>query len=205
MSCPHKFIDDLALEKLNFEPETLIVGTFNPGWDNLGNTAGWFYGRTRNNYFWEVLPKLYGEKSLRQSTPAEWKAFCRRRRIALTDLIANIVDAEPEDFEHVISLKNYRDDLIAKQFAQFSLTDIPAVLAKHPSLQQVYLTRRANPAFWRMRWRPVEQYCRDHGVSCKTLLTPSGGARFAIPKKTEISLSDFIFRQWQSQWHDVAL
>lgn len=205
MPCPHKFIDDLSLEKLNFEPETLIVGTFNPGWDILGNTAGWFYGRTRNNYFWEVLPKLYGEISLRKAYPSEWKAFCQRRRIALTDFIACIEDAETTDNGHVKTLKNYRDDSIVQQFQHFCYTDITALLTKRTSVKHIYLTRRANETFWRTRWRPVERFCLDHGISCRTLMTPSGGARFAMPKNSDISLGAFIFREWQSQWHNIAL
>jgi len=57
MACNHKFKKYLKLEKLDFIPETLIVGTFNPAWP-AGNYAEWFYGRTSNNYFWEVLPNL---------------------------------------------------------------------------------------------------------------------------------------------------
>ena len=32
MPCNHKFIEDLNLENLDFQPTTLIVGTFNPSW-----------------------------------------------------------------------------------------------------------------------------------------------------------------------------
>ncbi|WP_411726187.1 hypothetical protein [Methyloglobulus sp.] len=42
MACIHKFASDLNLEQIDFEPTTLIVGTFNPGWDNLGNYAHGF-------------------------------------------------------------------------------------------------------------------------------------------------------------------
>ena len=35
MACDHKFNFFLRLEKLDFKPETLIVGTFNPAWPAL--------------------------------------------------------------------------------------------------------------------------------------------------------------------------
>lgn len=201
MPCVHKFAKDLQLEHIDFQPATLIVGTFNPGWDHLGNTAEWFYGRTRNNYFWDVLPKLYGEKPLRQGTPSEWKAFCCQYKIALTDLIGCINDADHDNPAHTEHLKNYRDDLIAKHFKAFTFVDLPSLLTQHPSIKQVYLTRSINDAFWRQRWQPVEAYCQNHEISCKTLLTPSGGARFRMPKGVKLSLGDFIFEQWQNNWY----
>lgn len=200
MPCLHKFITDLNLERLDFKPTTLIVGTFNPAWDNLGNYAQWFYGRTRNNYFWDVLPRLYGESPLRQTSPTEWKAFCSTYRIALTDLIASIDDADTNNPGHIDSLKNYRDDLIARHFRQFTFVDLSKLLTQHPTVKHVYLTRSINDAFWRQRWQAIEAYCQNNEIDCKTLLTPSGGARFRIPKGAKNSLDDFIFNQWQSKW-----
>jgi hypothetical protein len=203
MPCIHKFASDLNLERIAYEPTTLIVGTFNPDWDNLGNYAQWFYGRTQNNYFWDVLPRLYGENPLRQASASEWKAFCKRHKIALTDLIFSINDADNDNIYHIDYLKNYRDDLIAKHFRQFTFTDIPRLLAKHPTIRHVYLTRSINDPFWRRLWQPVESHCQKHGIKTKTLLTPSGGARFQLPKGVKVSLVDFIFEQWQRSWHSL--
>ena len=200
MPCPHKFAADLTLERIDYKPEILIVGTFNPSWENLGNNAPWFYGRTRNNYFWDVLPKLYGEKPLRQAPPAEWKAFCRAYRIALTDLIASINDAECDNPQHVAYLKTYRDDLLASRFRRFSFVDIPILLTGQPTISKAYLTRRPNAPFWRQVWRHVEDYGQLHNIKTQTLMTPSAGARFQIPKGKKIPLGDFIFEQWQKCW-----
>lgn len=79
MPCNHKFIEDLNLKNLNFKPTTLIVGTFNPEWP-VGNTAEWFYGRIDNN-FWDVLPRIYGNKSMRCSKPSDWKKFCEEKKL----------------------------------------------------------------------------------------------------------------------------
>lgn len=203
MACIHRFVDDLMLEAIDFQATTLIVGTFNPGWNNLGNYAPWFYGRTRNNYFWEVLPRLYGELSLRQASPAEWWAFCHRHQIALTDLIASINDADANNPDHIGYLKNYRDDLIAKRFESFNTVDLPALLAKQHTITQVYLTRRVNHRFWQQLWQPAQDYCQQHGIKHQTLITPSASARFQLPKNQHISLGDFILAEWQASWHSV--
>lgn len=97
MACKHKFYNDLN-PILDFEPETLIVGTFNPEFPST-NKAEWFYGRIKNN-FWYVLPKVYGDESLRGKSPKEWKQFCKKRKIIITDLIASIDDADRTNEEH---------------------------------------------------------------------------------------------------------
>jgi hypothetical protein len=203
MACIHKFSNDLNLERLDFAPTTLIVGTFNPGWDNLGNYAPWFYGRTNSNYFWDALPRLYENNSLRQASVTEWKAFCKRNRIALTDLIYSIDDADANNSGHIAYLSSYRDDLIAKYFKRLTYVDIPGILAKKNTIKHIYLTRGINAAFWRQRWQSIENYCEKYGIKTQTLLTPSGGARFQMPKDKNISLRDFIFQQWENSWHST--
>jgi len=203
MPCTHKFVHDLYLENIDFQTTTLIIGTFNPAWENLGNAAEWFYGRTRNNYFWEVLPRLYGEHSLRLALPCDWKTFCKTHRIALTDLIASIDDADPTNPDHIDYLKNYRDDLLAKHFKEFRFVKLPDLVGQHPTITQVYLTRSISGPYWRRLWQPFDDYCKKHEIKAKTLLTPSGGARFQISKDEDISLGDFIFQQWQAKWHSI--
>jgi hypothetical protein len=200
MVCLHKFADDLSLERLNFEPNTLIIGTFNPGWDKLNNTATWFYGRTRNNYFWDVLPRVYGQPDLRLKNHHDWKAFCHRNNIAMTDLIHSIDDADDNNPDHIAYLSSYRDDLIARQFKHFIYVDIPGILARHKTIKHVYLTRSIKDVFWWRRWQPIVSYCERHGIKAQTLLTPSGGARFQIPKDENLSLRDFILREWLGKW-----
>ena len=203
MACIHKFASYLNLERIDFEPATLIVGTFNPGWDNLGNSAQWFYGRTHNNYFWDVLPRLYEHINLRQAPHTEWKAFCNRYRIALTDLIYSINDADSNNQEHINQLKNYRDDAIARHFHQFTEVNIPEILSNHPSITHVYLTRHTANNFWQQRWLSVVRYCNENAKRTQTLLTPSGSARFQMQKGVDLTLRDFIFKHWQNSWHSL--
>lgn len=202
MTCLHKFASDLKLERLDFEPTTLIIGTFNPSWDNLGNYAQWFYGRTHNNYFWDVLPRLYENTNLRRACPSEWKVFCHRHKIALTDLLYSIDDADSHNHTHIQHLKTYRDDAIAKYFQQFTEVNIPNLLENHPTINHVYLTRQAT-GFWQQKWLPILQYCKKNELTAQTLLTPSGSARFQMQKSVDSVLRDFIFKRWQNSWHSL--
>ena len=87
MPCNHKFKSDLTIDYAkSWNPVTLIVGTFNPEWvDN--NSANWFYGRVENNFFWSVLPQVYGQKNMLCKSDQDWKEFCKDNKIAITDLI----------------------------------------------------------------------------------------------------------------------
>jgi len=209
MTCNHKFIEYLNLENLDFEPTTLIVGTFNPEWP-AGNQAEWFYGRTHNlhgqvnNNFWDVLPRLYGEESLINGTPEEWKAFCKRNKIALTDLITSIDDADEQNPIHQNKLGGYADNVIANDFNEYTFTDIVGLLQNHPTIENVYLTRGTGP-FWNNLWNPINNYCNVNNKHCRKLLTPSKNARFSMfahnrqnPNNqfTMDNLNDFILMKW---------
>lgn len=204
MPCPHKFLDDLNLDRLDFEPETLIVGTFNPAWP-ANNQAEWFYGRT-GNYFWDVLPSIYGEPGLRNipmhEKPKSWKNFCSRNKVGITDLIRCINDAHENDHELLIG--NYRDDIIAANFHDFEFTDIIGLLQRFPTIKNVYLTTQANISLFNDLWSTIEEYCDNHeqDYNCRRLLTPSAGARFQmknyVPQNIVIQpmLANFIYESW---------
>ncbi len=214
MACNHKFKSDLYLSNLDFKPETLIVGTFNPEWP-AANTAQWFYGRThdedgnQNNNFWDVLPRLYEEETLINAGPKEWRGFCRKKRIAITDLIASIDDAEEGETEHQKHLGNYSDKNIATKFKQHSPTKVDKILENHPSISNVYLTRGTGEIFWRNLWQPVVEYAgRREGIREATLLTPSGYAFYQQSRYNKKNreqpinaLADFILYSWEQQWH----
>lgn len=207
MACLHKFNKHLHLEHLGFEPATLVVGTFNPAWP-ANNTAEWFYGRTLHNYFWDVLPRLYGRDSLINATPAEWKQFCHDKQVAITDLIMSIDDADPAIPEHNRMLGGFSDEAIMHNFDDLNYVDIVQLLQRYPSIKNVYLTRGITEAFWRHLWNPVMHYCNVNGLHEAKLLTPSGNARFQhgkhnkdYPDDVVASLEDYILRKWQEEWH----
>lgn len=217
MPCQHKFIEYLDLDRLDFEPETLVVGTFNPAWP-ANNQAEWFYGRTHdqfgnvNNNFWDVLPRLYGEVSLINDTPFEWKAFCKRHKIAITDLITSIEDADEDNRDHIGKLRSYSDKSIAGDFNKQVPNNIVALLKNYPSITNVYLTRGTGETFWRRLWRPVVQYSNLNGLNEKKLLTPSryafyqhGADNNKNPNNQIVLLNDFILMKWSNEWTALKL
>ncbi|MFD2873484.1 hypothetical protein ACFS5N_13445 [Mucilaginibacter ximonensis] len=212
MPCPHKFSADLDLQRIDFVPQTLVVGTFNPSWPE-GNGAGWFYGRTRNNYFWDVLPRLHESGlNLRQGSPADWKNFCRVHRVALTDLVSVIADADETNPVHRRLLGKYLDSDIAGAFEAFEYTDVVGLLEQYPTIRNVYLTRQPGIAFFDARWALVVQFATAHPereLHVRQLLTPSGSARFQIADFKAANpglhrpLRHFIHRAWSQQWHGL--
>jgi hypothetical protein len=215
MACLHKFHNELTLEGLNYQPNTLIVGTFNPIWPD-GNNAQWFYGRThdeygnQNNNFWDVLPRLYNEDSLINAGPDEWKSFCHRKAIAITDLIYSIDDAIENNPTHRQILSTYSDKDIATKFEQHTFVDIELILRNHPTIQNVYLTRGIGETFWRRRWRTVIAYANQNNIYESRLLTPSGYAFYQQgrynnrnPQNRIENLADFILMAWEEVWHEL--
>lgn len=207
MGCEHKFKKYLTLERLDFKPKTLIVGTFNPKIE--GNKAKWFYGRFDNN-FWDVLPRIYEKDSMRCSTPDDWKKFCKRNQIAITDLIASIEDADLNDKNHRAKLRTYSDKSIAESFERHSFVDIVELLKKHPTIKHIYLTRGVGETFWRRAWRPVENYARKKNLKVENLITPSGYAFYQqgrynrLNPENALSLEDFILTKWKEVWHQTT-
>lgn len=208
MPCQHKFHQYLNLERIDFEPTTLIIGTFNPSWP-LNNQAEWFYGRTDNNTFWDVLPRLYQPESLIDATPAAWKQFCHDKKVAITDLISCINDADEDNPQHRTWLGDYTDTNIATRFFNHTATNIVQLLQNHPTILNVYLTRGADGTFWKCLWRPVKRYCEAVGITCKTLFTPSGNARFQHGlhnqnnPDNQLGMGDYILMRWQQGWHQI--
>ena len=207
MSCQHKFYKDLWLQQLDFEPVTLIVGTFNPEWP-AGNTAGWFYGRIGESYFWNVLPRLYGQSSLINAEPAVWKQFCRDNKVAITDLISAIDDANPADPAHNRMLGGFNDNAIIHNFDDLNYVSIVQLLQRHSTIRNVYLTRAITEAFWRHLWNPVMHYCSVNGLHERKLLNPSHDAAYQHeaynndnPGDTIPLLEDYILRRWRQEWH----
>ena len=203
MPCNHKFLDYLQLERIDFQPTTLIIGTFNPEWDNLGNQAEWFYGRTARNYFWDILPRIYENINLRNQTHLEWKQFCSRKGIAVTDLLQTINDADINNPIHVQAISGYKDTTIAANFQDFTPVDIIGILKNHPTINHVYLTRQLGVHFWDNLWLKITEYCGQNNIAHQTLLTPSGSARFQMTSNEGIRLRDFIYNNWLPVWHQL--
>lgn len=207
MSCKHKFYTELKLAHVDYEPETLIVGTFSPEWP-ADNIAEWFYGRTDESLFWDVLPRVYGRESLLNNSVAEWRQFCKDQKIALTDLISEIEDADVASKKHQKMLGGFSDKAIMHNFDDFDFTNIVSLLQKHSSIKNVYLTRGITEAFWRHLWSPVMRYTNSNGLHERILLTPDDSATYqyeayttANPDIVMPALSDYLVMRWKEVWH----
>jgi hypothetical protein len=199
MTCKHKFYTELDLSYVDYEPEMLIVGTFNPEWPKA-NYAEWFYGRTDANYFWDVLPRMFEGKSLLTATPTEWKAFCKRNKIAITDLITEVTCFDKASDDDKAILASYGDTELIKQIEYFKYNSIAALKTKFPSIKQIYFTRKFDP-----NWKEVWGKCGvDHLAIVNELYTPSRYASYATSKWRKdigkydkpMSIPDFIIGKW---------
>jgi len=200
MPCDHKFIDYLKLERLDFKPTTLIIGTFNPSWP-ASNNASWFYGRVGNNYFWDILPRMFGKAGLRGKGKTDWIEFCKINLIAITDLIISIQDADILDTKHTQILGKYLDSDIEKKFKTHVPNKIVDLLIAHPTIKCVYLTTTVSKGLWCDLWQPVVDYCDLNKKKCLQLMTPSKGARFFMTKGSGQKMPDFIYDDWKLKWH----
>ena len=207
MPCDHKFKEYLDLDKLDFEPTTLVVGTFNPAWP-ASNNAEWFYGRTDESYFWHVLPRLYGTESLLDKRATEWKLFCKEHKIALTDLICCVEDANEGNKAHSKILGGYSDKALVYNFDDHEYVNIVNLLKRYPSIKQVYITRGVTEAFWRHAWNPVMRYCNANEIRERKLVTPSDEVIYHYNTYNnehageEIpDIKDYILMRWREEWH----
>lgn len=208
MACQHKFHDDLHLEKLDFEPVTLVVGTFDPA-PPIENPAEWFYGRTDESLFWDVLPRLYGKDPLLSAGAKEWKRFCREERIAITALISSIDDADPSRRDHQRMLSGFADKSFVHNFDEFEYVDIVGLLRTHPTIKNVYLTRGMTELFWRHLWTPVMRYCNQNGLHERKLINPSeeeaayqhSAYNSEHPGEPIALLQDYLLMRWRQEWH----
>lgn len=75
----HKFRDYKDKENI----EILILGTFNP--DTPNNPAEFFYGRGKN-YLWNLLPKVFDYKELKNSSVPEKKSLLINLKLDLLTL-----------------------------------------------------------------------------------------------------------------------
>ena len=205
MPCYHIFRDELNLEHIDYEPETLVAGSFSPAID--ANPATWFYGRTDADFLWDILPRLYGEASMNSATADEWRQFSRAKKIAFIDLIDTIEDADPAKRAHYKILAGFSDKAIAYHFDDYLFTDIPAILKKRPSIQHVYITRGITEAFWRHLWNPVMHYCNRNGIYERRLLTPGPESAYHLeaynrdhPGNEIHSLPDYVLMRWREEW-----
>lgn len=180
MACRHKFIADLQLEYVNWEVRSLFIGTFNPSWAAcIKNNSEWFYGRTARNSFWCVLSQLHEGLPNNASGRTEWIDFCRRNGIAVTDILRMIDNADENNPDHRTMVCKFRDDDIER--FNVTVNNIPEILQRHPTIQQVCITRQSLPGFWEACFQDTINWIEQHQeIQLLKLRSPSRGARRGV-------------------------
>ena len=178
MPCEHRFINDLyPAGQLKY----LFVGTFNPSWDRPQNdNANWFYGRPYND-FWFIMPQVFGQQSLMDRDFRTNREFlfnwCNQHKIGLTDLIANIQDADINNDEHKNIILSVNDNAF-DTFEQIIPTNIQTIInANANTLCGVYLTRYEHTllvdGIINNLWTVIKATCNNLNIHCHDLVTPS--------------------------------
>lgn len=168
MIVEHKFLKDYPLSG----KKTVIIGTFNP--DVACNGAEFFYGRQKN-YFWDLLPAVFKEKSLKGDVKKQM-LFLQRHEIELTDLIlsANMKESD---------ICNYGDDKL-RDVIEYNTDNILEIL-KNGKTEEVYFTRKSfdkSVENIKNEIYKIKDYCEENSIRFSFLPTPS---RFLNDKKIQ--------------------
>lgn len=190
MPCKHRFIKDLYPK---YELRHLFVGTFNPSWDREDNdNADWFYGRTRN-HFWYIMPQVFGDESLidYKNDREFLMKWCENHNIGITDLIENIQDANIDDECHKEKILSVKDNVF-DFFKEIKSTNIIQIINENKAALRkggVYLTRYEHTlpknGILKKMWEEAKETCNNLEIPCDALATPSGGY-FKITREEKI-------------------
>ncbi len=219
MTCPNKFLDDVGLDRLTFDPRILVIGTFTPDCIHREHVQ-WFHGamgegindHVGGDHFWSVLPRLYGERSLRfEGAELLWKDFCNEHRIALTDLILGIEDFELSDDPDLENVCSCSEQIHSNAFLKLQLNDILALLAKYPSIGYVYFTGNPDNKYWKKICKPISEYCKANKIYYAGLTAPSEVSisrqkvyNSRIHPDAPVQLDEYILRSWKDKWHPAC-
>jgi hypothetical protein len=131
--------------------------------------------------FWDTLGYIYEQNAQlgQQGNPEIWKAFCKRNKLAVTDLISAIkfVNLKGDDYKDLCKgfsdskLENY---IINNQIISSELEVLIANSSKLQNLKCVYLTRATANNLWSILWNPISQICRAKRIHVAKLTTPGG-------------------------------
>lgn len=179
MPCFHKFFghnmhlpNEYGLLP-NWDAETLIIGTFNP--ENVwvqNNRANYFYGRSR--YFWRVLPRFGCHLPIDNQLVDVQIAFLQQKKIALTDLLISIDDADINNVQHRTWIGNYQDDNINRfNKLNWNTQNILNYIVEW-GITTVCFTKTTDNAPFGQQIQIIENFCIENKISNFRLHTPSG-------------------------------
>ncbi|HQZ26012.1 MAG TPA: hypothetical protein PLD18_12000, partial [Flavobacterium sp.] len=161
------------------EIEYLFVGTFNPEWNyNNAQQADYFYGRVRNN-FWCILPKVFGDESLKYEELIFKLDYINQNRIGITDIVRNVINANEENIIDRNNLTTGFSDIVLNQYnLEFNTPNILELIDKNKStLKGVFLTRSTLNGINQIanEWDKIVFHCNKYSINTDRLLTPSRG------------------------------
>jgi hypothetical protein len=221
MSIIHKFQEhdfgngfqthNSILDSTPYEPEVLILGTFNPNTQGNHNLANFFYGR--DNYLFPMLHGIFNLQTIyNQSPPYEniiWP-ICNKLKLSFADLITSIFPEENIQLisgtndviynekrynllkdNHLIELDNLHNQIVWNDI------NIINYINNKPSLKYVYLTQKSSNKFLEKYNNIVESTSREN-LSFRRLYTPTGQSLSGVPREL------FLAFQWLIEQSDTS-
>ena len=192
--------DHAILSTTPYQPEVLILGTFNPTME--GNVADFFYGR---NYFWPALTNLFvhGQPLLlsrRDRYPMltsplpEVFALCTQVRLSFADLVTGVLHHENPLYQelppnrvlydgHTINIIQDRglQHLHRRGQTEWNTDPVIDYLCLTPTIHTVYFTRQPT-GIWAAPWQSIRQHPQLQHRTFTHLYTPSGQALRGKPR-----------------------
>ncbi|PAC28756.1 hypothetical protein [Flectobacillus sp. BAB-3569] len=204
MAVNHKFKDfdfkdgfttTNVILKTSYNPQVLILGTFNPLTNEEDNMADFFYGR---NWFWTCMFNLFHHQAIHLLTQRKFtqipnynptldeiKVFCEKYKLTFADLISTVLfnnNIEYNLHRNKALIVNEEYDLIndgdlgklnAINQVEWTTEDLKKYITETPSLHTVYFTRQpAEP--YTTQWTILKNHDYGRIVEFKKIFTPSG-------------------------------
>jgi hypothetical protein len=205
MAITHKFktydfgnnfkTENAILEVGDYEPEIMILGTFNPLTTNEANMADFFYGR---NWFWPSIfnilnhQKIVHTKQRKFTLPPEYcptleeiKKLCEKYKLTFADMISSVLHLDNIEF-HIIRnrvfVHNEEYNLIkdsdlaelhSKNQVEWNTEFFKIHLTQNKSIETVYFTRKPVEPYL-SKWNSIVQHDYGRKINFKKLFTPSG-------------------------------
>jgi hypothetical protein len=188
------FITENAILTTKYNPEVLILGTFNPLTNEDDNMADFFYGR---NWFWACMFNIFQHQNIQLTTQRKYtqfpynptlneiKKFCEKYKLTFADLISRVLFNNNIEYELIgnsafIGHEEY--DLIkdrdlgrlnAINQVEWTTDYLIKYIAENPSIHTVYFTRQPKEPFL-TQWTILTNHNFGRVVAFNKIFTPSG-------------------------------
>lgn len=190
------------LDGTPYDPEVLIIGTFNPNTNGQHNLANFFYGR--DNY---LIPLIHGIFNL-QTTYNQLPPYndilwplCNKLKLSFADLITTVFPANnnallPNTNKLVVNGITYN---LLKDLHLISIDSLGQIIwnvesianyiNNTPSIKYVMLTQKSDTVF-RDKFMEIKKLCANNRISFRSIYTPTGQSLSGKPRDL------FLAIQW---------